>query len=616
MDRTHKIACSLVTLISLIGLTACGDPNSVPRASASSSAKAKGQAPKVIRVASGGMRSAGGMAVPAALPALAVGESGGEPSVHSDSGFASGAVQYLADAALPDLDRTAPSWSFPAGVKPDKAQIAKLAHAFGVTGAVDVVPADQGGGWRVGPDDGTAPSLFVAPDALLSWSINPPFPGAPVDNRGCWGTATPTTTVLGVAPVATAPVICEPTTAPKNVPNKDEALAKVKTLFTSLGYTHLEYEASSDPMGSSVSAYELLGGMRSPRGMSIRYGENGRVDFATGVLAKAVPGDEYPLIGTTAAIARLNEQSAVSDGPFWSMAMGTGIYMNAEGGTAAAGSSPVGPPPTAVAAPPLPTQRVASTSAPAMPEGPITTVAPPSGPPPVAIAGMPTAVEPGSPEPGVVGGDVPAQQVTTITLIDARLDLSTVYGDDGTVWLLPTYAFTSADGFAVSVLAVPDEFIVAVQPPMQAMPSTTAALTNPNEPGQTAPPSPPFPTESPTIPVPSKPGPAATSTPASALTTIPLPTTYAPASTNAAPPPGAQPPTTAVSVIARLTLGAANILVGLSEADAALTAKQQGWVMRVSRQDGADLIVTQDFSARRVNVAVVKGVVTEILTIG
>jgi hypothetical protein len=524
MDRTYKIACSFVALVSLVGLSACGDPDSVPAAEGASSAIAKGQTPKVIRVAPGGLGSAKAMAAPAAMaPAVGVGEPGDASLVHGDSGFASGVVQYVADARLATLDATAPSWSFPTGLKPDKAQIIRLAHAFGVNGSITDVPEEQGGGWRVGPGDGTATSLIIASDALLSWSVNPPYPGAPTDNAGCWGTVTPTTTVAGMASPVAPPAQCEPTTAPKNVPDKNEALAKAKTLFASLGYTHLEYEASADPMGTSVTGYELLGGVRSPQSVNVGYGENGRVTWAAGTLAEPTPGDDYPLIGTTAAIARLNEQGALGGGPYWPMDVGTNVS-------------------------------------------------------------------------GYLPSNGPADEPMMITLIDARLDLSTVYGDGGTVWLLPAYTFASADGFAVTVIALPDEFIETVQPTPP--PSTTAAPPNPNEPIGTMLPLPPLATIQPS----SKPGSA--------------PTTFAPPS--AAPPltTGLQPPTSAGPSTLGPTLDTARILVGLSEADAAATAKKQGWVMRVTRQDGADLIVTADFSTARINVAVTKSVVTEVLMIG
>jgi hypothetical protein len=609
MDRTHKIACSFVALVSLIGLSACGDPNSVPRASGASSTKTKGRAPKVIRITSGSLGSATTMAVPASMPAASVGEPGPGRSVHTDSGFASGVVQYVADARVPALEGTAPSWSFPVGAKPDKAQMNKLAHAFGVAGGVEVVPAEEGGGWRIGPADGTAPSLIVASDELLSWSINPPYPEAPIDNRGCWGTVTPTTTVAGVAPVTTVPVICEPLPAPKNVPNKDEALAKAKTLFASLGYTHLEYEVSTDPMGASVSGFELLDGVRSPQSVNVGYGENGRVTWAAGILAKPVPGDEYPLIGTTAAIARLNEQGVLGGGPYWPVGADTSVSGYLPGDSAeppVSGGSSSG-------------SSTAGSVGPALPAGPPTTGLPvtfppatvppatvPSGTvPPTARPVAPLPAPPPAPSPDAFGpitdGVVAPNKPTTITLIDARLDLSTVYADDGTVWLLPAYTFTSATGFAVTVIAVPDEFIVSVLPVIPPMPTTTPAPLDPNPPVVITEPSP-RPTEFPTPPVPPKPvGPS---------------TTFAPPSSPPPPSPVGQPPTLVGPPSQRLTLDAAKILVGLSEADAAATAKKLGWVMRVTRQDGADQIVTADFSTSRINVAVIKGFVTEILTIG
>jgi hypothetical protein len=49
--------------------------------------------------------------------------------------------------------------------------------------------------------------------------------------------------------------------------------------------------------------------------------------------------------------------------------------------------------------------------------------------------------------------------------------------------------------------------------------------------------------------------------------------------------------------------------VGLSEADAAARAAQHGWAFRVAERDGEQLLLTQDFNAERVNVALAGGTV-------
>jgi hypothetical protein len=53
----------------------------------------------------------------------------------------------------------------------------------------------------------------------------------------------------------------------------------------------------------------------------------------------------------------------------------------------------------------------------------------------------------------------------------------------------------------------------------------------------------------------------------------------------------------------------ANELVGLTEEKAAADATANGWAFRVAVRDGEDLLLTQDYNASRVNVAVRAGIV-------
>lgn len=60
----------------------------------------------------------------------------------------------------------------------------------------------------------------------------------------------------------------------------------------------------------------------------------------------------------------------------------------------------------------------------------------------------------------------------------------------------------------------------------------------------------------------------------------------------------------------------AEVLVGLPLARAEAEALHRGWTVRVARQDGEDLALTDDYSPTRVNVAVQDDVVTEVVSIG
>jgi hypothetical protein len=60
----------------------------------------------------------------------------------------------------------------------------------------------------------------------------------------------------------------------------------------------------------------------------------------------------------------------------------------------------------------------------------------------------------------------------------------------------------------------------------------------------------------------------------------------------------------------------ADSVVGLCLADAQDQAKTFGYELRVVRQDGVDLAVTDDFSESRINVATKGDIVAEVVSIG
>lgn len=67
---------------------------------------------------------------------------------------------------------------------------------------------------------------------------------------------------------------------------------------------------------------------------------------------------------------------------------------------------------------------------------------------------------------------------------------------------------------------------------------------------------------------------------------------------------------------AKVEMADAQVLIGMSEADAQAKADDAGWTLRVSRIDGEDLPSTNDYNPQRVNVSVTDGEVDAILSIG
>ena len=417
MIRSRRLA--LASIVVILGLSACGDPSTTTPLA---------EQPKVIQLATGQTGSGGG-AAPAAATADASAES--KMAVFAPT-------EFVYDGELPALDGPAGSWSFAPGQKADPDQIAKLAASLGVVGDVRTLPVDQGGGWAVGPQDYSGPVLTVGSDGMLNWwlsaapttgavacasiggvATDPPI-GAGV--AGSSGTATdvaaPSTEPIA-APDATIPAVdpvapeCPTPQPPAGVPTKDEALAKAKQLFADWGYDVNSYqfdEPYADEWGASVNASLVLEGMKAPVMLSVGFGENATVTYASGFLATPERGADYPTIGAAAGLERLKTQQNQYIGL-------------AADGVATKAATDIAPQP-ALGAP-----AIAPCEA-----GPATDCAPISNDP------------------------------VTVTLNSVKADLTMVWAADNTIWLLPAYTFGTADGGQYTVIAVDDAYIQQAAP--------------------------------------------------------------------------------------------------------------------------------------------------------
>lgn len=431
MIRSRRFALAAVVVV--LGLSACGDPNTTAPLA---------DKPQVIQLASGQTGSGG--AAPAA-----------ETMDAADSKMAIyGPTEFVYDGDLPGLDKPAGSWFFPTGAQPDLDRIAKLAASLGVEGEVRTLSQEQGGGWAVGPEDYSAAVLTVGSDGMLSWwlsaapttsvgvacgmstGVSEPAvdndssgvvpdvaPPAYTDSEGDTPAAVdaPTETVaVEVAPDCPTP---EP---PVGVPTKDEALAKATQLFADWGYDANSYQFDdpyADEWGASVSASLLLDGMKAPITLSVGFGENGTVTYASGSLTEPQRGADYPTIGAAAGLERLKTQQNQY------LALGAPEARSAV--DVAASDAAVG-------------TAVAPDIAPCEPEAAAADCAP-----------------------------IPNTEPVTVTLNSVKSDLTMVWAADNTVWLLPAYSFGSADGGMYTVVAVEDEYI------HQADPATTTGQTDP-----------------------------------------------------------------------------------------------------------------------------------------
>lgn len=357
-------------------------------------------------------------------------------------------TNFVYDGELPALDGQAGSWFFAPGQQPDVDRIAKLASALGVQGDVRTLPAEQGGGWAVGPEDYSAPVLTVGSDGMLSWYLSPGQPTV-TSIGGCAvmsGVATEPAlgapgAVDAVAPAEpispeTVPVDAPPANdgvapdcpvpnPPVGVPTKDEALAKAKQMFADWGYDvgSFQFEdAYADEWGASVNASLVLDGLKAPVMLSVGFGENGAVTYASGYLATPARGGDYPTIGASAGLERLKAQNQ-----FGGALDDTGV-LKATDNVAASDAAPV---------------------------------------PDTATAGAPAvlpAIAPCEPEQTSVDCSPTGVDSITVTLNSVKADLTMVWAADNTIWLLPAYTFGSADGGLYTVNAVDDAYIQQADP--------------------------------------------------------------------------------------------------------------------------------------------------------
>lgn len=307
---------SLPVLVALALVAACGDD---PDGSS---------APPVLRIGTGaGRAEATGLAADSMMP--------GGKAMWMPTNW-----EFVVDGDLPALDSDAPAYVFPADVEPTAAQLAALSDAFGVGGTFTKTTTNAGTDyewttWSVGPTDGSGPSISVSDDGLSSWwysegwqtvSVDRPVPESGTSESGTSdsgssdsGTIAPDSSTSGSGSGAVAPSLDEwvEPTPPENVPSAREAEAKFRELFARLGFgsDELIVESYSDDWSAGAWGYVVIGGVRTTLSMSASYGENGRLTYAGGYLARPQVLADYPRIGTTAGLERLRDDYGSFMGP-------------------------------------------------------------------------------------------------------------------------------------------------------------------------------------------------------------------------------------------------------------------------------------------------------------
>ena len=447
---------------------------------------------------------------------------------------------FTAATDFPALDSDAPSYTLAAGdVSTDSLNALKA--AFGVTKDFVAQDVNQGGGYLSGNYDGTTATLYVSSDAMHYWSYSPAWDQSSISSQPCVMVDPPISSDAPTTDAATPTVapdagVCAEPVAPENVPTKAEAEALFATTVAALGLNSddLILDSYADEWGANVTGYLKIDGVRSSLTWSIGYGADAAITWASGVLADVQVGASYPRIGTTAGLERLNsQQNGMWGGPMVrggiaydapmasSMTSGAGV---ASGAAVEVTPSTDVPIEATAATIPVPNSDVVATDE--------------------IVTDAPTV-------------DAPAPVVQEVSIVSVEEELVTLYGADGSIYLVPGYTFIAAkdeNGFAgrYTVSALPDEYM-QVTDAVDVVPATA-------------------------VPVPD--------------------TAVAPAVDPAVDPD--------ISV----AQAAADTIVGMSEAEATKAAEAKGLTVRVGSRDGEDFALTMDYRTDRVTLTVVGDKVT------
>ena len=437
---------------------------------------------------------------------------------------------FTAAVDLPALDSNARSYTLAAGdVSTDS--LNALTTAFGLTEDFVAQDASQGGGYLSGNYDGTIPTMYVGSDPMHYWSFSPVWDESSISSRPCMmEDAVVTTDIPAVDDVPTSEVmneICAEPVAPENVPTKAEAEALFATTVSALGMNvdDLIIDSYADEWGANVNGYVKIDGVRSSLTWSIGYGANAEISWASGALVDVQDGASYPRIGTAAAIERLNSQQAGN----WGGPMVRGGFAYD----------------TAMDATPMPEPALSDVES-AVTTEPTTSDVPTSDVPTSDVAAETYPVT-----------DAPAPEIQEVSIIGVEEELVTLYGADGSIYLVTGYTFIKAEdkyeyAGRYTVSALPDEYM-QVTDAVDAVPATD----------------------------------------------VPVPDT--------AVAPEVDP---AVDPDMSVAQDVADSILGMSEAEATKTAEAKGLSVRVGSRDGEDFPLTMDYRTDRVTLTVIADKVT------
>lgn len=457
---------------------------------------------------------------------------GAPESSSSDKMMWMGPQHFTAVSDLPALDSDAPSYVISAS-DVAKRDLNSLREVFAIEDEFVAQDANMGGGYLAGDyNTGDSPTMYVSADAMHYWRYQAPWSRSMTD-VGCAS--------FPVAEGDTVPRVesCSVPTPPENVPSAAQAEDLFLQMLKDLGLKPKDFitESYADEWNASVTGYLTIDGVRTSLSWSASYGADAELVGASGVLAEVTQAADYPRIGTAEGIERLNnDQQYGWGGP---MARGGIAYDD---------------------------MAVTSVDEAVKSQGAPRAIAQGIEPVSEEVVGVTVDTQPETLE-GTVDSPPVAQEmpVIEIEIVAVEEELLSLYGEDGSIYLVPGYLFLAAEESGWTpryvVSALPDEFIEEAN------------------------------TDSVDVPTPD-------------VTGAPVPETIVPETINPSDP--------VVDAEIEITQEAADTLLAMSEGDATKMAANNGWGVRIGQRDDEMYALTKDYRLDRVTLTIMADQVTKV----
>lgn len=216
-------------------------------------------------------------------------------------------VEYEVEGDLPALDDKAQSWKSKG--EPTKKRMQAIAKALGVEGDLVARKKDEGGGFVVGPTDGSAPSVsFSDPefDPYLNWYYSAAWASS---SRSSEPAVAPDAATSDSGAVDTVVDVPEEMKKPENLPTKDDAREQAKSIMEEVGVDVRDddIEVYADDWSVSVTAWQRIGDIRAPMSWTFGFGDGGAISWAGGNLLSFEKGPRFPRVGSLVGVERLGD---------------------------------------------------------------------------------------------------------------------------------------------------------------------------------------------------------------------------------------------------------------------------------------------------------------------